>query len=86
MLDNMVKRDITFVHIDNEQKQILLDILGYKVNDKGYLVSKETKKLHVCPITKEKVKLEKASILPGSELVINTNPISLSEYISKYLE
>lgn len=82
----MLHDSVKFVHVDNEQKKILLDVLGYGINADGYLVSKETNELHICPITKEKVKLEKASLLPGSELVINTTPISLSEYLSKYWE
>ena len=82
----MANNAVKFTHIDNEQKRILLTILGYSVDSEGYLINHRTKKPHICPITNEKVKLEKASILPGSELVINTTPLSIAQYLEKHVE
>lgn len=79
-----MKEPVKFVHVDNDQKKRILELLGYEVTEKGFL--KKDKKDYFCPITKSKVHLETASILPGSILVINTNPLSISEYLSEYLE
>ena len=81
-----MKKEVTFIQVDNDKKKILLDLLGYAVDVKGCLIEKKTRKVHICPITEKPVTLESASILPGSELVINTNALSLSEYLSKYVD
>jgi len=77
---------IEFGKLDNKKSKILLDCLGYSVNNKGTIFKKSTGKIHLCPITKEEVKLNEASILPGSTVIINTSTIALSEYFSRYLK
>ena len=53
----MNKKDVNFVYVDDKQKKIILDILGYAVNEKGFLINKKTKKEHICPITNTKVRV-----------------------------
>lgn len=79
-------KEIEFLEISNEEKKVLLDVLGYDVDEKGLIISREKKVPHICPYTKREVFLDNASILPGSTIIINTSALSLSEYISKNLE
>ncbi len=78
--------DIKFEKIGIEEKKVLLDILGYEVDEDGLILDKKTKKEHKCPITGEVVFIENASVLPGSTVVINTSELSLSEYFTKFVE
>ena len=79
--------DIQFANIDNEKKELILDVLGYYVGDEGFIFVKKTKKKHVCPITGRPVKFERASILPwNSNIVVNTSALTISEYISRFTE
>ncbi len=80
------KKDITFLDIADEEKKILLDCLGYSVKGDGYITNAKTKDYHTCPITRERVLFKDASILPGSTLVINTTPLTISEYLSDYID
>lgn len=74
-----------FLSLDNDEKKILLESLGYSVDSEGY-VRDLNGKIHLCPYTNGKVKFENASILPGSTVIINTSAFTLSEYVTEYLE
>jgi len=79
--------DVKFVGISEENKRILLDVLGYKVDKEGIILIKKTKKPYICPITQEKIYLKNASILPlNSHIIINTSALSISEYLSLLTE
>ncbi|MBT9146085.1 MAG: hypothetical protein DDT42_01964 [candidate division WS2 bacterium] len=78
--------EIKFENITTEKRKILLDILGYHVDEDGLILDKKTNKEHICPVTKEAVFIENASVLPGSTVIINTSELSLSEYFTKYVE
>ncbi len=78
--------EIEFEDIGFEEKELLLDILGYDIGEGGIIFNKETKEQHICPITKEVVTIESASILPGSTIIMNTTELSLSEYFMDYFE
>ena len=76
--------DIEFFDMKEEHKKLLLDLLGYCVDDKGVIIVKKTKKPHICPLTGTKIKLSEASILPwNSYIVVKTSAVTLSEYITK---
>jgi hypothetical protein len=79
-------KEIEFIEISEGEKKILLDVLGYDVDEKGLIISREDNKPHRCPYTKREVFLKNASILPGSTIIIDTSVLSLSEYVSKNLE
>lgn len=83
--DNM-DGHIKFIDLDVEGKEILLHALGYTVDEDGYIVDEEKNELYKDPIDGEEVHIEDASILPGSTIIINTTPLSLSEYITRYIE
>ena len=80
------KKDITFLDIEDNEKKILLDCLGYSVKEDGYIINEKTGDYHNCPITHERVLFNEASILPGSALIIKTTPLTISEYLSEYIE
>ena len=82
----MEDTDRKFQSISFEEKKALLDILGYDVGEGGLILDKSTKKEHMCPITKEVVFVENASILPGSTVVIKTTELSLAEYFTEFIE
>ncbi|HII15282.1 MAG TPA: hypothetical protein HA362_03130 [Nanoarchaeota archaeon] len=74
-----------FVYIDPQKKMILLKALGYDLDARGFVVD-NTRRRVICKYTRRPVHFNEASILPGSTVIINTNPVSLSSYIEEYLE
>lgn len=78
--------DISFIEINDEEREVLLDILDYEVDGEGYIVDKRTKKHHICPLSNTKIPISSSSILPGSTIIINTSVLTLSEYFSRYIE
>ena len=78
---------INFVDINDDEKRIILNVLGYEIDKEGLIFIRETNKPHICPITEEKVYLKNASILPwNSTIVINTSALTISEYFTKLQE
>ncbi|MCJ7648262.1 MAG: hypothetical protein MUP85_06590 [Candidatus Lokiarchaeota archaeon] len=78
--------EIKFEDIGIDEKIILMDILGYEVDDNGLVLEKETENEYKCPISGEPVFIENASILPGSTVIINTSDFSLSEYFTRFVD
>ena len=74
-----------FISLSDEQKLVLLKSLDYDVDNKGYIVDKDNKKV-ICKYSNQPVLFKNASILPGSTVIVNTSLITISEYISEYLE
>ena len=75
---------LKFLNLDDTRKKILLDILGYAVDEEGFVLNKETGNRHRGPFSEETVKLEEAFVLPGSTIVDKTDALTMSDYISRY--
>ncbi len=82
----MSEIDMQFENLGLEEKEILLGILGYYVDENGMIFNRETGKEHLCPVTNDVIFIENASVLPGSTVVMNTTDLSLSEYFLEHLE
>ena len=67
-----------------KERLILLEALGYSVDLENYIIKKETGERVEDKYTGSIIKLENASVLPGSTIVIDTNSFSLSEYLEEY--
>jgi ABC-type taurine transport system ATPase subunit len=74
-----------FLKLNDIQKLTLLKLLDYNVDNNKFIIDSDGKKV-ICPYSKRPVKFENASILPGSTIIINTSLITMSEYVSDYLE
>jgi hypothetical protein len=77
---------LEFIDISLGEKTILLDILGYSVDEDGFIHYKDTDQMHICPYTHETVNIKNASILPGSTVIINTTDLAISEYFSEHID
>lgn len=75
-----------FIKLSDEEKRVLLDFLGYSVNEEGIVVSKENNRPHICPYTGEPVRFDIVSVMPGSTVVFNTSILTLAEYFSEHVE
>jgi len=74
-----VKETIT---VSKEEKKVFLEMLGFSISDKGNLM--KDNKLHVCPITKQPLSLDRAAIVPGSTLVIDDSVVSFADYFAQH--
>lgn len=74
-----------FLKLTDEQKLVLLKSLDYDLDAESFIIDYKNNKV-ICPYSKRPVRFKDASILPGSTVIINTSLITLSEYISDYLE
>lgn len=77
--------DISFDSLNDNQKRVLLKALDYNIDENEVILDK-TGKPHLCPYTKRKVLLKNASIMPGSVIVMNTSSLTISEYITDYVD
>ncbi|MBU3958059.1 MAG: hypothetical protein KKB25_03210 [Nanoarchaeota archaeon] len=76
---------IIFEELTAEQKKMLIEGLCLKIDQDGFVRDKDGN-LKICPFTNRKVHFEDASIMPGSTIVMNTSSLSLSEYITQYID
>lgn len=72
-------------HLGEEDKTLLLELLGYALDDEMFIIDKSNNRRVICPYSKKYVHFSTASILPGSTIIVNTSPYTLSCYISDYL-
>ncbi len=82
----MDNQEFKFVKIGDDEKKRILEDAGYFVNEDNLILDGKTHKPHICPFSGEQVFLHEASLLPGSLLVVKTTPLTIAEYISKYIQ
>ena len=76
---------ITFQEVSDDDKEKLLDILGFSVDENKKLINKETGRPHVCEFSGEEICLSEASIMPWESFkVIKTTPQAVSKYFAEY--
>lgn len=63
-------------------KMLLLQELGFK-SDGTYVLEKNGQRL-VDKYTKEPVRLANMAILPGSTIILDDNPVSITAYLEEY--
>ena len=81
-----MEEDIEFLDLKPEEKKLLLESLGFTIDEGGYVYDGLLQERSICPYTKKEILFDNASILPGSTLIINTSALTLSEYITDKLE
>lgn len=74
-----------FMSLSDLQKRILLKALGYDLDAEGFIIDENRSRI-ICKYSRVEVPFESASILPGSTIIINTSPYTISKYIEEYLE
>ena len=72
---------ISLIQLNNNNRLLALQKLGYDVNDNGYVIDKNNgNKEVICKYSEEKVHISTAAILPGSVIVINATPETMAQY------
>lgn len=73
------------ISLSKEDLKLVLDILEYEIDKDGVVIDKNNKNV-ICPFTAEPVNLDSLSIMPGSLILMNTSPVTLSEYFYRYTD
>ena len=79
-------QEFKVTHLNDENKKLLLDFLGFTIDADNLVVDKSNNKRVICPYSNKYVHLSNASVMPGSTIIINTSPYTLSCYISEFLK
>lgn len=74
-----------FLKLSDEKKKILLKALDYGVDYEGFITDENNKRV-LCKYTGVEVPFVNVSILPGSTIIINTSPYTISKYLEEYIE
>jgi len=77
---------LKFEKIGIEEREVLLDCLGYEIDETGLIIVKKTKEAYKDPLFGNYTFIENASILPGSTIIVDTSEISLAEYLTRYVD
>ncbi len=78
--------DLIFSELTPDEKKIVLDALGFGIDENGNVMGHVDKIPVKDPITNEPIKFENANILPGSTIILDNNPVSLAFYFARYYE
>lgn len=72
---------VSLQSFSDEEKILLLKELGYD-SDGTYVLKDGTK--HIDKYTEEPVMLNNMLILPGSTIILDNNPLSVSSYLEEF--
>ncbi|MBL7148317.1 MAG: hypothetical protein ISS82_05820 [Nanoarchaeota archaeon] len=76
-----MEKDI--ISLKKEEMEILINALGYHLDEEGIVLDTKKEKV-ICPFTKKEINICNISVMPGSLVLMNTNPVTLSEYFYQY--
>jgi len=75
-----------FEELGKEEKELLLKAYKYEVNSEGVIVDSLLKEPVISQDTQRPIKLESASLLPGSMRIIDTTPLTISKFLREKIE
>jgi len=75
-----------FEELGNEEKKLLLNAYNYEVNEGGVIVDTLLKEPLISQDSQKPIKLENASLLPGSMKIIDTTPLTISKFLREKIE
>lgn len=81
MTASKILQRVSLQSFSNEDKTLLLKELGY--DSDGTYVLKDGKK-HLDKYTEEPIMLTNMLILPGSTIILDNNPLSVSSYLEEF--
>lgn len=70
-----------FEELGNEEKKLLLSAYNYEVDDNGIIIDSLLKEPLMSPESQKPIKLENASLLPGSMKIIDTTLLTISKFL-----
>ncbi|MEE9525380.1 MAG: hypothetical protein V3V78_02120 [Candidatus Woesearchaeota archaeon] len=77
--------DVKLVQLNNGGRLQILERLGYSIDEEGFIITTKTKKEVVCKYSEEKVHINTAAVLPGSNIIINANPFTMAQYFADHV-
>ena len=80
----MEKEKIDVIEFDDEISAHILDIFDKEINEKGNVIDKKTQEIIIDRFSEDELnKTNFGGVLPGSEIFISKNEVSIAEYISE---
>lgn len=74
-------REITFEELGEMERILLLRAFDYDVDKNGYVLSPNGQKISSSDNPKKFIKIQEASLMPGSLKVIDGTPTAISKYL-----
>lgn len=71
------------IQITELNKGAILELFSKEIDKDKFIIEKKTKKRIICPYSKEAIKVDDFSILPGSAIFVNNYPYCFTEYLAK---
>lgn len=72
-----------YIQISDSNRMTILDLFNKSVDSEGFIIDKVTGKKERCPYSKQHIKKDNFSIIPGSAIFVNNYPYCFSEHIVK---
>ncbi|PKP54573.1 MAG: hypothetical protein CVT90_00570 [Candidatus Altiarchaeales archaeon HGW-Altiarchaeales-3] len=70
-----------YMQINNSNKGVILELFGKSLDDDGFIIEKKNKIRLICPYSKEHIRGNNFSILPGTATFVNNKPYCFAEHI-----
>lgn len=81
-----MKKQIEFEELGLKEKELLLGAFGYKINDDGTLFDEELREPVFSKRHKGLINIKEAALIPGSLEVLDSDPVTLSEFLRVKVE
>jgi len=81
-----MKKEIEFEELGIKEKELLLGAFGYKVNEDGTIFDEELGTPVFSKTHKGLINIKEVALMPGSLEVLDSDPLTLSEFMRKKLE
>lgn len=73
-----------FLQINQDNVKVILELFSKAVDSEGFITEIKTGKRLICPYSKENIKVDNFSILPGTVTFVNNYPFCFAEHITTH--
>ena len=76
--------NIKYIQINDLNREVILELFNKSVDNEGFIIEKKTQIRLTCPYSKQHIRLNDFSILPGSTTFVNNKAYCFAEHITSH--
>jgi len=74
-----------YIQVKETNVDVILELFSKEKDPEGFIIEKKTKKRLICPYTREAIRANNFSILPGSATFVKNEPFCFAEHITTHI-
>lgn len=73
-----------FLQVTPSNKEVILELFSKQIDKEGFIIEKKSGNRIICPYSKQEIRSDNFSILPGSATFVNNFSYCFAEHVTTH--